>query len=238
MCTVLTFFTINFLMICAQESTVVDLSEFENSSDVQNFENNTKIPDAAGARRYGFQQTMTRACQDYAKTYMCVRKCLDFNFDIARSDRNCKCTCYKHAEKATFTMPLAGFTNGSKWKSGPPTTTIFVTPKFPPTFDDSPEEEERETDNEKNTEKTSGEKSKEHGLDSEGSKESDSNTTEVDGGSGGGGGGKPVTDENGNVVTGEDGQIITEKEGGETKAEGEDEGKPTAQEEEGGESQA
>lgn len=65
---------------------------------------------------------------------MCVRKCLDFNYDVAYSDRLCKCSCYMKVSKEKFTLPPV--TNGTKWSIGAPTTTIFVTPKFPPTYED------------------------------------------------------------------------------------------------------
>lgn len=198
-------------------------------------------PEDAEARRYGFQQTMTRACKNFAKTYKCIRKCLDFNYDIARSDRNCKCTCYKHSEKATYTMPLAGFTNGSKWMSGAPTVTIFVTPKFPPTFDDETSPEEESDDNSGSSKEESGEGRDVTSSDKEDDEKSDSNAAKFNG--------KAVTDESGNFITGEDGEIITEEGGGdgsgndggkpkneeegETKAEGEEGEETKAEEEEG-----
>lgn len=65
---------------------------------------------------------------------MCVRKCKDFNYDVAHSDRLCKCACYMKVSKEKFT--LSPVTNGTMWSIGAPTTTIFVTPKLPPTYED------------------------------------------------------------------------------------------------------
>lgn len=84
------------------------------------------------ALRYGFQQT--KECKNFAKAYLCVQKCLDFNYDVAHSDRFCKCACFMKLGKEKFTLPPV--TNGTKWSVGAPTTTIFVTPKFPPTYDE------------------------------------------------------------------------------------------------------
>lgn len=44
--------------------------------------------------------------------------------------------------KGKFTFPPV--TNGTKWSAGAPTTTIFVTPKFPPNFEDDIETSEPE----------------------------------------------------------------------------------------------
>lgn len=101
------------------------------------------------ALRYGFQET--KECKDFAKAYICVQKCLDFNYDVAHSDKFCKCTCFMKLNKEKFTFPPV--TNGTKWSAGAPTTTIFVTPKFPPTFEDDLETSQPEYNNDESDDK-------------------------------------------------------------------------------------
>lgn len=70
------------------------------------------------ALRYGYQRT--HACPDYEKAYLCVRKCLDLQFDVAHSDKNCKCTCFEKKEKAKY-LPHPTVT---RWKEGMASTSM------------------------------------------------------------------------------------------------------------------
>lgn len=69
------------------------------------------------ALRYGFQQT--HECKSFEKSFLCVRKCLDKNYDIAVSDKNCKCTCYSKKDKAKYKNKNI---NASTWVGGAPST--------------------------------------------------------------------------------------------------------------------
>ncbi|XP_073941174.1 uncharacterized protein [Choristoneura fumiferana] len=69
------------------------------------------------ALRYGFQQT--HECKSFEKSFLCVRKCLDKNYDIAVSDKNCKCTCYLKKDKAKYKNKN---NNASTWVGGAPST--------------------------------------------------------------------------------------------------------------------
>lgn len=68
--------------------------------------------------RYGFHRT--HDCQNFDKAFICVRKCLDLNYQIAHADKNCICTCYKNNILAKYKSPIN--TASTKWKLGAPTT--------------------------------------------------------------------------------------------------------------------
>ncbi|XP_075991593.1 uncharacterized protein LOC142986788 [Anticarsia gemmatalis] len=50
--------------------------------------------------RYGHHRT--EPCQEFKKVYVCIIGCLDEGYHLARSDRNCKCTCFKDPAKEEF----------------------------------------------------------------------------------------------------------------------------------------
>lgn len=68
--------------------------------------------------RYGFHQI--KECKNFALAYLCMTKCLDLNYDVATSDKHCKCTCFYKKDKKKFTinnMPTRTY-----WKLGAPST--------------------------------------------------------------------------------------------------------------------
>ncbi|KAG7311426.1 hypothetical protein JYU34_002469 [Plutella xylostella] len=71
--------------------------------------------DSKKALRYGFQKT--EACREFKLAFICVRKCRDLNYDVAKSDKNCKCTCHKKSEKG-HKSPFAKTTD--TWRFGAP----------------------------------------------------------------------------------------------------------------------
>ncbi|KAJ8729407.1 hypothetical protein PYW08_000988 [Mythimna loreyi] len=50
--------------------------------------------------RYGHHRV--HKCNDFEKTYTCIRKCLDHGFDIASADKHCTCTCFKDKVKSEY----------------------------------------------------------------------------------------------------------------------------------------
>ncbi|XP_052755547.1 uncharacterized protein LOC116412797 [Galleria mellonella] len=74
------------------------------------------LDNASEALRYGFHQT--QQCNNFEKAFLCIRKCLDFRYDVAFSDKDCYCTCYIKKEKGKYKY-LGAVT---QWKLGAPTT--------------------------------------------------------------------------------------------------------------------
>lgn len=165
------------------------------------------------ALRYGFQQT--KPCKNFAKAFICVQKCLDLNYDVAKSDRFCNCSCLKKPSKEKFTLPPV--TNGTKWKSGAPTTTIFITPTFAPTFEDEPNDD-KNYDNGPVKSEGGSEESRPNQEGDSLAKGADEENSTGDGGdeNGGDGSGEAGDGNGGDGSTAEDGGE-SETEGGESK---------------------
>ncbi|XP_047042428.1 uncharacterized protein LOC124646348 [Helicoverpa zea] len=67
--------------------------------------------------RYGFHDT--QKCKKFERAYACIHLCLSKGYDIARSNKDCFCKCYKDKNKQKyFPRPI------NKWKM-PTTKTPF-----------------------------------------------------------------------------------------------------------------
>lgn len=70
--------------------------------------------------RYGFHKIAE--CESFEKSFLCIQKCVDLNYDVAYADKNCKCTCYikKDREKYKSVSPATR----TRWRSGAPKTSV------------------------------------------------------------------------------------------------------------------
>lgn len=72
--------------------------------------------------RYGFHNT--QECKSFELSFLCMKKCLDLNYDIAKSNKDCKCTCFKKPDKNKFNFTLSNMVTRTNWKLGAPSTVL------------------------------------------------------------------------------------------------------------------
>ncbi|CAH2066801.1 unnamed protein product, partial [Iphiclides podalirius] len=72
------------------------------------------------ALRYGFHRTGD--CKSFERSFLCIQKCVDLNYDVAHADKNCKCTCYTKQDRAKYKSESAA--TKTRWRSGAPKTSV------------------------------------------------------------------------------------------------------------------
>ncbi|KAL4708137.1 hypothetical protein ACJJTC_009916 [Scirpophaga incertulas] len=73
------------------------------------------------ALRYGFHRIEN--CDNYELAFMCIRKCIDYKYDIAYADKKCTCSCFHNKMKSNYKNKIV---NTTEWRLGAPTTKLPI----------------------------------------------------------------------------------------------------------------